>query len=375
MTRCAHPVRARRRGRSVRAFSLAEMLMAIFILGIGVISIMSLFPVGLTQQRRSADNIIGPTIAENALAIIRGKVSPEDFTYLANVTAPPPPYPPAFDTFITPTILGDWGWRRPAFFKQDTTLPGNIDIPAGSISIFNDNLPNATSSELHTAPDGTFAPVWNWIKYPLAGYPDGPTIIITQNERYFPMAPVADLLDPNRPRPRPEYVWDCMFRRFQGRMLVAIFVYRVTPPGGEAGAYTVVATAANDPEPPPIPVRKQYTGGGGVNDPWYVGQMVIDGTLPNSAYDIANTAQSWQAPGQWLVDQNNTIHRVLSGRRNLTDGPVELQRPVPGLPSIPVYSTDYSVNPARMVSDCWYVPTVDANGWTLTPVYVTVREL
>ncbi len=55
-------------------FSLAEMIIAIFILGIGVISVVSLFPMGLTQQRRSTDAILGPTIANNALEVLRSKL-------------------------------------------------------------------------------------------------------------------------------------------------------------------------------------------------------------------------------------------------------------------------------------------------------------
>ena len=54
--------------RSSLAFTLVEMLMAIGILAVGVIAIASMFPVGLTQQRRSQDAIVGPTIAGNGVS-------------------------------------------------------------------------------------------------------------------------------------------------------------------------------------------------------------------------------------------------------------------------------------------------------------------
>src|SRR5262245_25735142 len=68
-----------RRGIRRRAFSLIEVLLAIFILGVGVISIAALFPAGIAQQRQSVDDIMGPTVANNALSILRNKIRPEDF--------------------------------------------------------------------------------------------------------------------------------------------------------------------------------------------------------------------------------------------------------------------------------------------------------
>ena len=43
-----------------RAFSLIELLLAIFILGIGVIGIAALCPAGIAQQRQSVDDVLGP---------------------------------------------------------------------------------------------------------------------------------------------------------------------------------------------------------------------------------------------------------------------------------------------------------------------------
>ena len=116
--------------------------------------------------------------------------------------------------------------------------------------------------------------------------------------------------------------------------------------------------------------------------------------MPRSARSGAGTgfnpsdqAQSWQAPGQWLLDQNGNIHRVLSGRRTQSDGPVELVRPVPAMADLPVFFLD-GADPTRdkVVTNLWYMPIevkLDTDGdgapdefpVTLTPVYATVREL
>lgn len=56
---------ARRRG-----FSLVEILLSIFILGIGMIMVASIFPVGANWTRQATEETIGQTIAQNALSVI-----------------------------------------------------------------------------------------------------------------------------------------------------------------------------------------------------------------------------------------------------------------------------------------------------------------
>ena len=62
-----------------------------------------------------------------------------------------------------------------------------------------------------------------------------------------------------------------------------------------------------------------------------------NGTDAGTTFFPDNDQDMWQAPGQWLLDENNNIHRILAGRRSANDGPVELQRPVPQVPVMPVY--------------------------------------
>ncbi|MEY4182220.1 MAG: hypothetical protein RLZZ217_846, partial [Planctomycetota bacterium] len=96
-----------------RAFTLVEVLLAVFILGIGIISVSALFPAGIVQQRASNDDALGPVVAQHALGVIRSKVTQDDFgtfeeygLYDLGGTAPT-------------TIPGDWLWKRPTMYFQN----------------------------------------------------------------------------------------------------------------------------------------------------------------------------------------------------------------------------------------------------------------
>lgn len=354
-----------------RGFTLVEVLMAIIILGIGMISIAAIFPAGIAQQRQSSDDVMGSIVAENALSLIRTKVDASQFGT----------YEPLDPSYVSSTITGDWPWRRPAFYRTNhgVTVNGNsFTIAQGSIAIFN--------------PTGGYAPgggyptdniPWNTALYGTTP-PPVPTII-TQRERFYPTATTFASNDVVRP----QYAWECMFRRFGGRIFVAIFVYRVNT-GGQGG-YTV-AVPPGDVPPLPVSIDLVNTPGGysWANQPWFAAGDTtnptwnnkddgrIPGTFPGDAYDPLSASEGWQIDGQWILDQNNNIHRVLNGRRIATDGPVELARPVPPLPALPVFegAIPSGGGPAQnAVKYFWYIPPVDANGVELTPVYVTVREL
>ncbi len=327
----------RRRGPRAlgRGFSLIELLLAVFILGIGVIAISALFPAGIAQQRQSVDDIIGPIVANNALSILRSKLRPDDFGTYEELGWTNP----------LPTIEGDWPWGRPAFFTGGT-------VPAGSISIFDQTLTNTTISEIP----------WNTLRYG-PNPPDAPDIVIGQHERYYPMRSL-----------KPQYVWDCMFRRFQGKVLVAIFVYRVTIPGGGRVTYAVTSRGTE----PPLPFRQTPADG------WDADDAIVLGT-PWDEYSAANQNLSWQEPRQWILDLNNNIHRVLSQNRPVTNDSdpirVEMVRPVPQMALARVYYFDLPTGATYI----WYIPAeveIDTNEdgtgdlpVTLSTVYATVREL
>ncbi len=375
-----HSRMARRRaGR--RAFSLTEVLLAVFILGIGVIAIAALFPAGIAQQQQSADDVIGPIVANNALSVLRTKLRADDFGTFEEHGYAPPMY----------TIEGDWPWLRPAFI-----FPIAPAYPDGAIDVFN-ATDLAAANEYDAGNSGDFP--WG-IPYNVLRSPGGPPVVVfTQAERFYPMSPGTDPTV-NEILGTPQYVWDCMFRRFQGRILVAVFVYRVTIPGGSGVPYTLAPLPAPYENDPPLPFRlaldpadpnsppslSQYV----VEQMWDAdGIVFIEGTENALAYDATNLLESWQEPRQWLLDQNSTMHRVLSRTRPAVSGDpmqVELVRPVPLVPSLPAYYLPAaSGSPGvDVVSHLWYIPTdikVDLNGDAipdelhLTPVYATVKEL
>jgi hypothetical protein len=321
-------------------------------------------------------------VANSALAVIRRKVQPEDFG--------------TFEEFglFSPrkTLEGDWSWCRPGFYLAPATLPGGANVFQGDISIFAPVLSNGYTGTNSEIPYNSFNP----------DHASGPPeIIIRQTERYYPQVSVNTT---NSLPPRPAYVWDCMFRRFQGKILVAIFVYRVGRPGGGGTVYAVAPNASN-PTVAPLPIWLSLTSnpdyscdldwdnyGPDENKTTFYDNHVVRGTAGGVQWDLNQDPQGWQAPRQWILDQNNSIHRVLSSFREADSDPVyvELVKPVSPPPltwmdldplwhgykyTSPFYLTDAFNFPDKCVSDIWYIPLTNSEGLALTPIYLTVKEL
>ncbi len=429
-----------------RAFSLVEVLLAIIILGIGVISIAALFPAGIAQQRLAADDLMGPIVADHAISIIRSKVDQEDFGSFGDFDDPEnwPAFP---DSSFVRTLRSDWTWMRPSVMLED----GRDDFTAltqGSIDIFSYFRTGQEASSNLEMPDLDIEIASeNWTGWPeslpvrdrLYGIPYNldkhgqipPRIIISQQERYYP-AHSRLPLDAQDP-PQPQYVWDCMFRRYQGRIRVAIFVYRVSAPGAAASRpYAVQGSPGNPLGPtqgnfPPIPVAIDLVDPGdgwNAGGPWEV-RYQDDRPIPEvpgfpfDEFDVLDEIQSWQAPRQWILDQNNNVHRVVGHRRDGNDMWIELTRPLspvrlaslwpnydyssapdttPTNPRVPSDSPDeYFADPQSdaplgpdvvfpyydrgVVTRFWYIPRrveIDdeiGGEYVLTPVYIAVKEL
>ncbi|MEY2711812.1 MAG: hypothetical protein RL005_34 [Planctomycetota bacterium] len=428
-----------------RAFTLVEVLLAVFILGIGIISVSALFPAGIVQQRASNDDALGPVVAQHAMGVIRSKVTQDDFgtfeeygLYDLGGTAPT-------------TIPGDWLWKRPTMYFQNQLTgvgwsDGTIEDDAGAIDIFGTLLLNA---ELGAGPSNNLSltkvgceattdgygdeanrvygiPVnrrrWDPdfdTRTPLSLFADydgdsiedngellarQPVAIISQQERWWPATPparVAGEANTSLTR-RPQFVWDCMFRRFEGRILVAVFVYRVGTAGVEVGPYRVAQAPSTSglavypsmprlgafvANPPPGAIGLSASSiprAGGVDGT--VGtradNAAVPGTNPGtpaSGFNVTNDLYAWQAPNQVWLDQWNDLHRVVGGRRTSADGPVTLARPVVAKTPSAVY---FGVGPDGVpradpgtLPVIWYLPSEDANGVSITPVFVTVMEL
>jgi len=70
------PIFSSRRRRT--GFSLVEILIAVMILGVGMIMVASVFPVGANWARQNIEETIGSIVAQNAVNIIKTKYSAED---------------------------------------------------------------------------------------------------------------------------------------------------------------------------------------------------------------------------------------------------------------------------------------------------------
>jgi prepilin-type N-terminal cleavage/methylation domain-containing protein len=401
-----------------RGFSLIELLLAIFILGIGIISIATLFPAGIAQQQKTTDDIIGPIVARNAMTILRSRLSQDDFGGAEPFEDQWAPFLCQFSLTQAsinpwPTICGDWMWRRPGIVPEEygqgddpiaVGLRGAIDIFGTPFTdVYNGNGTALTEDWTDREgvkgdlPDDSeyYVPVpgipYNRIRYPSFDIPEPPgsppdttsddpgtpKIRILASERQYPM---WEGLPENRPKA--QYYWDCMFRRYEGRVLVAIFVYRVIDPS-QTGAYTVDTRQYTTPN---LPVRINLNAESSTGS-WNAGSG--NDTLTDSELDDPQAQQSqWQYPGQWIVDQNGNVHTVQNGRRRANDtDPVRLTAP----PSaIQVFSTssnnvqwwdqNYSAPSSGLqhdgvVTDIWFIPTSDTKGRKLIPVFAMVEAL
>jgi prepilin-type N-terminal cleavage/methylation domain-containing protein len=401
-----------RRVRAARGFSLVELLLAIFILGIGIISVAAVFPAGIALQRQSNDDTLGPLVGNHAMGVIRSRLRQEDFGNFSQFNPSVPPY------FVSPaggapilTVEGDWPWMRPGFLFDN---PATAD-DEGAIDVFSlvqtrqdagltplpgtqDLIQLQKASEL---PDG-------WGGTPLRGVPFNtgrfsvlpqvgvasfirplpePLVLIGQRERSWPM---SSEFGTGSTADRPQYHWEVMFRKFQGRVWAAVFVYRVGFPGGQPRPYSVAPadpslnavdspSAANRSPLPVVLFTPSATTTAWVTPATGTDPSAIPGTNAGSVLDLTKPRQMWQVPGQWILDQNNFVHRVLNGRRNTTEGPVRFARPIPAAPAAPVYgvrpNTPAALLDSEGVAAAWYLPIRDARGATLTPVYVLVEEL
>ncbi len=368
------------RTRSRRGFSLVELLLAVFILGIGIISIGAIFPAGIFQQRLANDDTLGPVVAENALTMLRTKLVPEMFgsDELFGLVTPP-----------LSDIPGDFEWRRPAWIFDDpsATLPGGTILPRNSIVIFKPAsaaLGDSSDSEVPWNPEHRSVNLINGLSYAYgvsaSATPD--LIAFTPAERSYPLVAAAANAT------GPQYRWECAFRRFQGKVQVAIFVFRVTRTGGERGVYRVnrnQAPLATDAPPLPLrvdtslfPAFQPWTAGGtDGNVTSLADNTEVLGTAAGLGFDAADPRYDWQSSGQWILDNNNNIHRVQRGRSEIAQGPVLLSRPVPLLPDLPAYPRNpaAAVGTPPRVEAIWFMPARDSAGNTLTPVFVTVKEL
>jgi type II secretory pathway pseudopilin PulG len=394
--------------RSRSAFSLIELLLAVFILAIGIISVTAIFPAGIAQQQAAADDQLGPLVAESAIGIIRNRVSQGDFgtfeahgvTNVLQVSTQG-----ARQSYVWRPTLGDWSWCRPSYYRVSVPDPPGR-FPDGAIDVFGSNAlaevvgqTGAYTHEFRVPVNVAGEPALRGIPFsvPRAANPTRPpTFVITKRERCWPVIPEGPAGDLETP----DYMWDCMFRRSGGKVQVAIFVYRVVGQGGTRKLWLAneqlpirrvlgVSTGSTNPSAasgpaiapgwaasPPLTFPGPYTSGTLGTAQGLTSADFVSGQLPAAIHQ-------WQAWGQWIVDDLGNIHRVTRGRRlgGVTEAAeVRLSSPIP-VPDLCESSGDYDLESAGQplvpgVRTFHFVPVlVDGGTAELVPVYATVRDL
>jgi len=288
-----------------------------------------------------------------------------------------------------PTICGDWMWRRPAIVPLDygdsadplaIAVRGAIDIFATPETevIAGQGIPIIEYwSNLNNSgfiPPGIpynkdrYPDIINELGQAVSLYP--PIVRVFAGERQYPMWTG----DPAE-RPNAKYYWDCMFRRYEGRILVAIFVYRVTDPS-QIGAFLIDTRGLTAPDFPRRVNLATETSTGSWDA--LIGSELLTGSENDNPTDKAN---QWQYPGQWIVDQNGNMRNVQRGRRRQNDAPVRLSARPAELPGIYVNWWETGMGQPSgfitdgVVTDIWFIPTNDSFGRRIIPIYATVQEL
>ncbi|MCH2138403.1 MAG: prepilin-type N-terminal cleavage/methylation domain-containing protein [Phycisphaerales bacterium] len=343
-------------------FSLIELLLAIFILGLGLISIAALFPAGIVMQQQAEDEFYGPVVAEHAMGVLRSRLRPEDFgswwdfaQLQADELSADGGDGQALLTEMRATLanesfvqlgawlrLTDWPWLRPSLVVNAPQGEGELD---GAIDVFNHygwSSANATVGEQTADADHPwrrflgFAP--DDFDQTALGVPFNPYDNVIEGE-YVPPRVMVSSAERSWPPPdgsgnRPRYFWDCAFRKIGDRVQAAVFVYRATASTLTAPSFKPGATAL-DPsgaEVPAVPYRLPLERVGTVQQ-WMPGHGAADDPLPiyDMTQNVNDLGHAWMQSGQWVMDQMGTVHRVASGRdRNGSENDVLLTSPVPG---------------------------------------------
>ena len=354
-----------------RAFSLIEVLMSIFILGIGVIAIASLLPAGIKQQQNAKNDAYGPVVADSALATLRSRYSPQDFggdDQLTDLNASEENRASVLN-FFQYLPAGDFEWTRPSWWYGESSgtpsplLPPSLRRGAVHPFIGPIGLPSFDPFWVEDAVDGFGR---NFTGFPGGGVVGSVNLLANPSvfprfEESSPFGGVPPgifdyqandqnpstnidlhyfLSREDRSWPQdsdtPEYYWDCAFQRSNGAVQVAIFVYRSTEPDGRRllDRPTDILSIGGNNTVSGSPQRPHAVH---LAQPWVPGQRVIQiepGTP--SPFDTNGAGDSyldrqWQAGGQWILDEHGNVHRVLRGRNTANELVVELFEPVPAV--------------------------------------------
>jgi prepilin-type N-terminal cleavage/methylation domain-containing protein len=430
-----------------RAFSLIEVLMSVFILGIGVIAIASLLPAGISQQRSARDASAGPIVAQSAMAVLRSKYSQSTFggddlpSGWSDSISSCQNGSGLLKDFFCHLPPGDFGWTRPARWSALTLSGLTVTNESGGGTV-----PFAPRGAVHpfvgppasSAQTGGTDSTW-WSNVP-PNYLDeqatldfldpcfnpylasGRGFIDNTSSRNIPVNdpdftgpefinPSLDILTATnisnlsaaarkpfswfitreeRQWPsdaaRPTYYWDCMFRKHNGLVEVAVFVYRIIQdlPGGMVDGPDDGYLYPGPRRPHSVWLSSGDCESGplfGDNHFLISGQKVVTTIDDLSPFDVSGfnyLDRQWQAPGQLILDEHGGIHRVTRGRSQSSDSQVEFAEPI----LTPATerdnpSTNFGPDASERapIRQIWFVPVLERGGRRLEPVYISVEAL
>jgi type II secretory pathway pseudopilin PulG len=119
------------------ATTLTEVLIAIFIMGIGLMAILALFPLGAVQMAQAIKDDRAAHAAANAASLARliwkqacemDEADPQTNSFRENITNPPQKYPRSIQRFV-------YALDDPNFNDLSGSLPNSLSYPPGSPAI------------------------------------------------------------------------------------------------------------------------------------------------------------------------------------------------------------------------------------------------
>ena len=432
-----------------RAFSLIEVLMSVFILGIGVIAIASLLPAGIRQQRAARDTSVGPVVAQSAIGLLRSKYSQDtfggdDLGFDCGAPSTSCQGGTGFtNDYFCHLAPGDFGWTRPARWSANALA---------SVSVFDD----AANQQVAFAPRGAVHPFIGppsvqgqggtdcmWWPSSDPNYPEAQSTLdpldpcfnpflssgvgfinnqapapfstrnIPVNDPDYPCGsiPLVDILGvtdvsalpPDGQKPfswfirqeerqwpigasTPEYYWDCMFRRNNGVVEVAIFVYRVIgdQPGGLTDAVEDGYLCPGSRRPHGVwlpPAACESAPLFGENHFLLSGQTVVTNIQSQSPFDTSGPRymnSQWQAPGQLILDEHGGVHRVVRGRPREGETRIEFADPLftpPAERDLLNTQAGPDASERTPIRQIWFIPILERGGRRMEPVYISVETL
>lgn len=299
---------------SRRAFSLAEVLIAILVLALGLLGLGAVFPVVIAQQRDAQDVVYGESVAGAVAANIRS--SAETVT---------------FHSHLAPTDPNYWSW-----FDADDDFGRDRPQASGGEFMYEWVIPQVAGDDTYQTWPNAPGPRYNnfsdlesgvWFVNQEDNTPNTMNPAIEQIGQFLL---VRDRLVPQPFSGRdPQFVWDLVARREPGadRPQVAIFVRRIDPrikAPSDSSLSEVLATGANGNDPV-LPVALDTMGRPAVDNGTgmffyaypqtlqaqtfidHLDWLAIEDVGAGNDTSVAFATQ----PGQLLLDNTGTVRRVI----------------------------------------------------------------